>query len=373
MSVSKRSISTPEKFFGLFLGLGVIAIICAMVGGRIRGQIAPDSKFQDHHPEKALGVRFEPPSINFGTSSQARIMDHTFNLINESTSDVSIAFIQVSCSCTTVATNFIGKVLRVGEQMPVPVTLNTGTKQGPIKETLVIAFDHPGGMSQAEAVLRGRVEPEFFVERFALDFGILYPGQTATQSTVLRPIQMSGPPLAECETNFGSFTVSVKDQSSSITETKNSVITVGFSAPLLRERELFTPPLKLRTLSERIPTLEIALKAQVVPDVEITPRVVVLGPDHNTPETHFTVRTRLESRVIRALSISSEGTNVVQLKSRVAERPDWSSSHNFSAQTHALRGSSQFDVELEIRRGPGETEARRVSAQLTSLNIENTK
>ena len=148
---------------------------------------------------------------------------------------------------------------------------------------------------------------------------MLYPGQCATQTTLLRPARLPAPPVIQTQLNWGPFRVSVGHEKDARTDRINAAVTVVFSAPPLRRRELFSRPLTLPTLSTRVPRVEIALKAQVVPEVEITPDPLVLGPDPASGESRFSVRTRQPSRIVRAVGKSAHGAKVVEL-TRAARR-----------------------------------------------------
>ncbi|MCL5746392.1 MAG: DUF1573 domain-containing protein [Acidobacteria bacterium] len=365
MSTTGQWTSKADKTLGWLTGMGIVVALIFIV-------VMADRKANHRHnesyaPGTPVVLGFDPPYFDFGTVPQAHRVEHTFRLVNRGTNDVSITLVRASCLCTVVATNFVGRDLRAGEELLVPVTFDSGQREGSTESSVLFVLDYPGGKYQAEATLRGRVDPEFSVERPALDFGILYPGQSATQTTVLRPERLSGAPLTQTQMNFGPFQVLVTHQADVREKRTNATITVVFSAPPLRQRELFTSPLRLQTLSQRVPQVEIALKAEVVPEVEITPALLVLGPD-GAGESRFTVRTRRPSRIIRALTRSPQGPKTVPLNANEPEDSDWGLVHCFYVLNSALADAAQIDVELEVRHGAGETEARLASAQIKRLN-----
>lgn len=366
MSATGTSTSKVDKTLGWLTGMGiVVALTCIVV---IVDRKANHRHNESYAPGTPVVLGFDPPSFDFGTVPQAHRVEHTFRLVNRGTNDVSITLVRASCLCTVVATDFVGRDLRADEELLVPVTFDSGQREGSTESSVLFVLDYPGGRYQAEATLRGRVDPEFFVERPALDFGILYPGQSATQTTVLRPERLSGAPLTHTQMNFGPFQVLVTHQTDAREKRTNATITVVFSAPPLRQRELFTSPLRLQTLSQRVPQVEIALKAEVVPEVEITPDLLVLGPNDGSGESRFTVRTRRASRIIRALTQPPQGPKSVPLNWNDQEDSDWDLTHGFYVLNSALADAAQIDVELEIRHGTGETEARLASAQIKRLN-----
>ena len=193
------------------------------------------------------------------------------------------------------------------------------------------------------------------------------PRPVATQTTLLRPARLPAPPVIQTQLNWGPFRVSVGHEKDARTDRTNAAVTVVFSAPPLRRRELFSRPLTLPTLSTRVPRVEIALKAQVVPEVEITPDPLVLGPDPASGESRFSVRTRQPSRIVRAVGKSAHGAKVVELDQSGQEDSEWGLAHHFLVRNSSLAGARQIDVELEVQRGAGETEARSASAQIERL------
>lgn len=366
MSTSDNQTSKLDRLLGWLVGTGIVAALLFTV-------IMADRKAS--HRRSAVGdpvvVGFDPPVFDFGTIPQAQLVQHAFRLVNRGTNDLSITLVKVSCDCTVVATNFVGRNLRIGEELLVPVTFDSGQREGRTESRVLFLLDYPGGRRQTVATLRGLVHPEFFVGRPALDFGVLYPGQSATQTTVLRPERLSEPPLAQTQMNFGAFRVHVTHQTDSREKKTNAEVTVVFSAPPLRQRELFSSPLRLDTLSPRVPKVEIALKAQVVPEVEIIPDVLVLAPNDAQGQSRFTVRSLEPSRIVRAVNKSAQGVKVVQLNRNDEGDRDWDIAHHFLIPNSSLADAASIDVELEIRRGAGEPEARVASAEIKRL-IEST-
>jgi hypothetical protein len=361
MIEDKKTKAEPEGIVGWIIGVGIVTVLILVIAVADRNQnIVPQGK-------NPMLVGFDPPLFEFGTIRQANLIEHKFRLVNRTTNDASISLIKVSCDCTVVATNFVGQVLRSGEELVVPVIYQSGTREGYAESTVLFVLDSPDGRFKTEAKLRGRIEAEFFVERSALDFGVLSPGQSATQTTLLQPGKLSGPPLATTQMNVGPFHVLVSHQVNVKQTSTNAAVTVTFFAPRLTQRQQFSRSLKLETLSERVPDVEFALKALVIPDVEITPELLVLPPGDSLGESRFTVRTSLPSRIIRALSRSAEQTGVIGAARSGDEDSEWEVVHHFLVANSALADATQLDVELEIRRNAGGIEARFASAQIKSL------
>lgn len=366
MSTTSERTSKADKTLGWLMGMGMVVALALTV-------VMADRKTNHRHQERGapgtpVVLGFDPPSFDFGTIPQAHRVEYTFRLVNRGTNDVSITLVKASCLCTVVATNFVGRDLRAGEELLVPVTFDSWQKEGRTDSSILFVLDYPGGRHHAEATLRGRVDPEFFVERPALDFGLLYPGRGATQTTVLRPGRMPGAPLVQTQMNFGPFQVLVTHQPDGPDNRTNATIAVVFSAPPLRQRELFTRTLRLETSSQRVPQVEITLKAAVVPEVEITPAMLVLGPNDGAGESRITVRSRQPSRIVRALTQPVHGPETVRLHWSEEEGSRWDLVHRFHVLNSALADATHLDVELEVRRGASETEARLASAQIKRLN-----
>ena len=166
----------------LKLGIAVIGFLALLVFAVARFKTSGSA---DNISKQLVG--FDPPFFYFGTALQAQTIPHDFRLVNRSTNELRIVAMKSSCSCTMVADEVLGRVLRPNEECMIPVTFETGSRHGHSDSTIDVILEASGLRYIAKAMLSGEVTADFAYTPRAVDFGTLRPGETATQEVFLKP------------------------------------------------------------------------------------------------------------------------------------------------------------------------------------------
>lgn len=320
--------------------------------------------------EKGSEVSFDSSVFDFGTIPQAKIINHTFRLMNHGTNEMSVIMVKVSCTCTLVASNLVEQTLPAGGELLVPITYNSGEREGQTESSVsLLILNGQNKMTGVKATMRGRVDPEFSPSKKLLDFGVLFPGQSVTQTMVVQPRKMNTPPLLEVQTNFGPFVVNVHHQVDNSGAKSNSIVTVVFSAPPLMRHQDFSRSFDLVSSSKLVPKLTTNIKAGIKPEVEITPELLVISKNDAAEESHFLLQSGRPSRVVRiySKSLTNAGDMKINYRMQDSDGSGWNLAHRFQISNLELADATQIDVELLIQRDAGAEEARLVSAEIKSL------
>jgi hypothetical protein len=320
--------------------------------------------------ERVSEVSFDSPIFDFGTIPQAKTINHTFRLINHGTNEMSVIMVKVSCTCTLVASNLTEKILPAKGELLVPITYNSGEREGQTESSVnLLLLNGQNRITEVKATIRGRVDPEFSPSKILMDFGVLFPGQSVTQTVVIRPHKMNIPPLLEGQTHFGPFVVNVHYQVDNSGAKSNSIVTVVFAAPPLMHHQDFSKSFDLATSSKLVPKITTNIKAEIKPEVEITPGLLVINQSDVTEESNFLLQSRQPSRVVRiySKSLTNRGDMQINYRMRDSDGSGWNLAHRFQISNLELADATQINVELLIQRDAGAEEARLVSAEIKSL------
>jgi hypothetical protein len=341
-----------ETTLGWFGGLFIMALLFLVLPRLSRQQSTVGFVHPAHSSDHGPVVAFNPPSFDYGTLFQQQTINHTFRLINRTTNEMHVVAIQTSCSCTLVSTSMLGTIVRPNDEVLFPVSFDTGSRSGPTDSRIDVALQAEGIRYVAQARLYGAVVPDFDFDPKALAFGALNPAEKSTRTVAFRPEALAQFELVATQTWLGPFEVWVQKQ----------MVRVTFHAPESTHSETFCYSLRVATSSQRAPEVIIPLSGQVVPDVEVTPRLVVLSGNGAFQESRFTLRTTKPSRINRVL------INPNKVIPSPIQSEDWALSHVFAVSNALLSGADRMDFELEVRNRAGQTEARSSSVQVKSLN-----
>ena len=301
----------------------------------------------------APAVGFEPPGFDYGTVTQATNVNHTFQLVNRTTNRLRLVALRTSCDCTVVSTSLLGRVLAPNESVPIPVSFQTGPRRGPIVSTLDAVLQGEGGRYLAQAWLSGEVWPDYSFEPRAVDFGDVRPGTITDRVVVFKPEALQDFGLLPTQWSMGPFQVMVQPRQ----------VIITFQAPDVDHGEIDTRTLQVRTSSQRAPTVTIPVSARVVPEVVVSPSLIVLTPDLLSQTTRFTLESEKPARLRAVLLDHGEA---VPLRD-AALPPAWEHRHTIEVKNAWLADAQQITFLLEVRSATGRIEARSVAAHIQRL------
>ena len=95
--------------------------------------------------------------------------------------------------------------------------------------------------------------------------------------------------------------------------------------------------------------MQIPIRAQVTPDCEISPELLILPEQGQLKESRFTVTTIQPSRLVRVLSGVDRDLREIAIDSgRLGASNYWAKSHSFRVSNSSLADSTRMKVELQI-------------------------
>jgi hypothetical protein len=317
-------------------------------------------------PKKVL-AGFEPPLLDLGSIRQSQIVQTNVRIFNYSTNPLTISLVQVGCECTVLATNYIGRIVDPNHEIDIPIIYHSDSRAGYSESTVLFILESPTTNYRAQAKIKSHIEAEFFLERNSFDFGVLHPGQSSTQTTVIRPGRLAAPPLMQTQASFGVFKALVLDEQNAKNRSTGSTLTVTFTAEPTSQRTVFSTIVHLPTRSSRVPMVEVPVRAVVAPAIEVFPQTLVLAPGDPTRESGLTVRTISPSRIARAFTRSARQTNEISLRRAGGGDTGWENAHRFYVTNLELAESEQLNIQIEIQSAAGQTEAWPASVKITRL------
>lgn len=335
-----------EQLVGILLGSLFLALLLILVPSSHR---AKSPKTQAVVP----AVGFDPREFNYGTVTQATNVNHTFQLVNRTTNRLRLVALRTSCDCTVVSTSLLGRVLAPNESIPIPVSFQTGPRRGPIVSTIDAVLQGEGGRYLAQARLSGEVWPDYSFEPRAVDFGDVWPGTITDRVVVFKPEALQDFGLLPTQWSMGPFQVMVQPRQ----------VVITFQAPDVDHEEIYTRTLQVRTSSQRVPTATIPVSARVVPEVGVSPSLIVLTPDLLLQTTRFTLESEKPARP-RMVLLDKGGAIPVR---DIILPSTWEHRHTIEVKNAWLADAQQITFLLDVRSTTGRVEARSVVAHIQRL------
>ncbi len=106
----------------------------------ISGKIAM-SKSQNNQAVSGPRIKFTKEQFDFGIVDEGKIVDYTFEYINDGTETLEIKDVKTSCGCTAAVVS--GKSLKPGENGTLRVELDTTNRVGRMSSNVTIMSNDP--------------------------------------------------------------------------------------------------------------------------------------------------------------------------------------------------------------------------------------
>lgn len=353
-----KRLAALENLLGILLG-GTIVAVLFLVSASFRPG-------RNHRNETQL-VSFDPPFIELGPALQDETLTYHLHLVNRSSDAMRILGLRASCNCTFINKDLTNTTIPPHGSISVPVQYRTGSAIGPVASTLEALIGSKDSRFYAQARLEGYIQPDFEFEPHSLNFGTLRPGEEATKTIrfaagALKHLAISSPRSSQPE-----FTVTVRG-SAAASAAQLPKMFITFKAPSNNCSQLLSGFVQADMSSKRVPHLVIPVSAQVIPELEITPDVIILPADAINQESRFTIRTVIPSRIVRVVAATDLGSHEIPtFAGGTNVPPAWGLSHVRRVSNAALAGAKQLNFELEVRKGTARVEARSVPVSIKSL------
>jgi hypothetical protein len=248
----------------------------------------------------------------------------------------------------------LGMLLQPNESLSIPLLFASGDRSGPITTTLDVTLEGNGMKYVTQASMNCEVLSDYSFTPKAFDFGVIRPDELSSKSINFRPVALEKIELVATQTWLGPFEVRIRDQT----------VEVTFHAPKIEHREIFTRSLRVLTSSKRVPEVSIPINARVIPDIEVSPSILVLTDNSFSDESRLTLLTEQPSRIKRIV------TNPGENKLDTAKTPGeayWIKNHDVRINNSMLTGMERIDIELEVRESGGRIEARSASVSVKTI------
>ncbi len=333
----------------MLVGVGFLAMLLALAANWQRFAVPKSSRAQ----AESAPVGFDPPTYDYGTVLQATNVSHTFQLINRTTNRLRLVAFKASCDCTVVSTSLLGRILEPNESTPVLVSFQTGSRQGPIISSIEVVLQGEREKYLAMARLSGSIWPDYSFEPRTVDFGEVRPGAVISRVVAFQPVARKEFALIPRQSSEGPFQVAVHPKHVAIT----------FHAPKVGHRESFARTLVVETTSRRVPSVTVPVSATVVPEVSVSPSLIVLSPGMLSLTSRFTLES---DRPTRLREVMLDGVEAIP-QEETALPADWKRSHIVEIKNAWLAGARQIIFQLDVETATGCTEARSLAVQLKRL------
>ena len=159
-------------------------------------------------PTGVGSVTLEHGIHNFGDVGQGETLAHTFRLTNGWAEPIEIVQAQSSCSCTA-AVDLVGRVVAPKAGLDIPLTLKTGSDDGPRTGTVTLYYRSVGAttppLNYAEVRVAANVVPDYRVRPNLVDFGTVDHTGAITKVIRLRPERLPGVKIIRLDTSSDAF------------------------------------------------------------------------------------------------------------------------------------------------------------------------
>lgn len=246
----------------------------------------------------AIPVEFLPAVLDLGTLFQHQTVQRTVTLRNTGTNDLRITAAHASCSCTLVQTNFLNDLLPAGQAVPLVISFDSAARDGDARSLVTIRLEdsHKAYITQIPVV--GQVMADISVEPKTLDFGQRAPGSVAAEQVKLAPKAVKDFRIISLVSSRPEFKAAIAQSEGDASNGSPAIIAIRLVAPNTPRRQAIHGNIKVVTTCDRQHELLIPVSAFVVPEVEVTPDVLVRNYRTARPTSqHYriAVRTRKPS------------------------------------------------------------------------------
>ena len=340
-------------YIGSFCGLLALTLFTMIIFRGLRNE-----KLRDFQEKVAI----ENSTFDFGTALQNKKVRHQFRLFNESSNEVIIAGLRTTCSCTLTESNLIGSKIAPKSSIFIPAIYDTGNRDGEVSSSIMVLVSSKGSRYELEATMHGNIFSDFTIDPSFVDFGVVKPGEIVKRTISFRPKALKSVTIQKPIATNVSFTVSLSS------ETNFAQVIIEFHAPTIPREQTLSDLLQFPTSSERVPVAKVYVRGKVVPDIEITPDLIIIVPSKAPENLEFSLRTLHPSHLVNITAKAPNNSNRLEFAT--------DDTTNAFLLEHSVRLSNisrtigsvrEIEFELEVQNGTNEVETQFVSVPIKSL------
>lgn len=240
-------------------------VICSLALSLFFGLGCGKKKPQYHGPH----ISFEVAKVDFGIMDQES--EATKEILFENTGNqvLEIKDVKSSCGCTAALPS--DRIIDPGEKGILTVTFKSGKSMGDVEKVVTI-ITNDSVKPETRLPVKAHVKTDITMEPRTLDFGDVKLGQEAFAEAKL--VAENGQPFkityVEADTASFTYTLSPIDEGGK----PGYLFKVGLKNP--RKPQSFYKPINLRTDNPRCQLFHLPVVANVLGNVKIEPRSVML-------------------------------------------------------------------------------------------------
>jgi hypothetical protein len=276
-------------------------------------------------------IEIENPLFDFGTATEATMVNHTFKLKNAGQGRLVISHVKTSCGCTAAKPAL--NTLAPGEETEIQVGFDTHFQKGHQVRTIT-AFTNDPNTPEAIMTMQGVVKQQVSATPSDVSFGKVKQGAEVTREVLVSDLTLRKDPFIVSDVNNAN--PAIKVEKATRPDGKPGAllkITLTKAMPI----GTFDDTIKMTT--SRIP-LQVEVFGQITGDLSVAPAQVSFGiVPHGQEATRMVKLTNEGSKPIKVLGITSSAVPV-------------------SASAEPIDGSKDYKITVQLRRGTPDGQVR---------------
>jgi hypothetical protein len=316
----------------------VIVFAMTMASARARAQDAPMIPGANSAPPGPQPkVLVENPLFDFGSATEATMVNHTFKLKNVGQGRLVISHVKTSCGCTAAKPD--KNTLGPGEETEISVGFDTHFQKGHQVRTIT-AFTNDPNTPQALMTMQGIVKQQVSATPAEVAFGKVKQGTEVTKEVLVSDLTLRKDPFIVSDINNSN--PAIKVEKGDRTDGKPGVL-LKVTLTKAMPTGVFDDTVKMTT--SRIP-LQVSVFGEVTGDLIVAPPQVSFGiVPHGGEATRMVKLTNEGGKPIKVLAITSTAVPV----SASAQPIDGSKDYQITVQLHRGTPDGQIRGQLQIK------------------------
>jgi hypothetical protein len=276
-------------------------------------------------------VQIENPLYDFGTATEASMVNHTFILKNIGKGRLNISHVKTSCGCT--AAKPTKNTLAPGEETEISVGFDTHFQKGHQVRTIT-AFTNDPDTPETIMTMQGIVKQQVAATPSEVSFGKIKQGTEVSKDVIISDLTGWKSP----------FTVSNVTNSNPAIKAELSKRPDGKPGALLKITATKAMPTgsfddTVKVITSRIP-LQVDVFGEVIGDLSVAPAQVSFGiVPHGQEAVRMVKLTNEGSKPIKVLGITSTAVPV-------------------SASAEPINGSKDYKITVQLQKGTPDGQVR---------------
>jgi hypothetical protein len=321
----------------IFLAIAIVFTM-AMASARSGAQDAPMIPGANSAPPGPQPkVQIENPLYDFGSATEATMVNHTFKLKNVGQGRLVISHVKTSCGCTAAKPD--KNTLGPGEETEISVGFDTHFQKGHQVRTIT-AFTNDPNTPQAIMTMQGVVKQQVSATPADVAFGTVKQGTEVTKEVIVSDLTNRKDPFIVSEVTNANPAIKV-EKANRPDGKPGALLKITLTKAM--PAGSFDDTVKMTT--SRIP-LQVDVFGQVTGDLSVAPAQVSFGiVPHGQEATRMVKLTNEGSKPIKVLGITSTAVPV----SASAEPIDGSKDYKIVVQLHRGTPDGQIRGQLQIK------------------------